>query len=142
MKIGELSKRAGCQVVTIRYYEKEGLLPRPARSEGNYRIYEKEDEERLRFILHCRKHNMGLDEIKKLLIYQDKGTGDCVWVTNLVDKHVQSVDEQIQALISLRKTLEDLRSRCAGGNSPKGCAIMQALGDAHVCGCGTCPIEK
>lgn len=142
MKIGELARRTGCLVVTIRYYEKEGLLPRPERSEGNYRIYGEEDVERLQFILHCRKHDMALGEIRKLLIYQEKGEGDCIWVTRLIDKHVHSVDEQIKSLLSLKKSLEDLRARCAGGKSPRGCAIMQALGDTHVCGCGHCPVDR
>lgn len=142
MKIGKLAQRTGCRVVTIRYYEREGLLKRPERSEGNYRIYGEEDVERLLFILHCRKHNMGLDEIRKLLIYQDQGAGDCLWVTNLIDKHVGSVDEQIQALVSLKRSLESLRARCSGGNSPETCAIMQALGDIHVCGCGHCPADR
>ena len=63
MKIGELAKKTGCQVVTIRYYEKEGLLPEPERSEGNYRLYSEADIERLRFIRHCRHHDMKLAEI-------------------------------------------------------------------------------
>lgn len=54
MKIGELAKRTGCPVETIRYYEREGLLPEPARSEGNYRQYTLAHVERLSFIRHCR----------------------------------------------------------------------------------------
>ncbi|GAD65023.1 MerR family transcriptional regulator, partial [Aquipseudomonas alcaligenes] len=54
MKIGELGKQADCQVETIRYYEREGLLPVPGRSEGNYRVYGKEHLERLVFIRNCR----------------------------------------------------------------------------------------
>ena len=56
VKIGELAKMTGCQVVTIRYYEKEGLLKRPERTERNYRLYGDEDIARLRFIRHCRQH--------------------------------------------------------------------------------------
>ncbi len=54
IKIGELAKRTECQAETIRYYEKEGLLPQPSRSGGNYRLYDEEHIERLRFIRHCR----------------------------------------------------------------------------------------
>lgn len=60
VKIGELAKMTGCQVVTIRYYEKEGLLKRPERTERNYRLYGEEDMARLRFIRHCRQHGMSL----------------------------------------------------------------------------------
>ena len=63
MKIGELAKRTGCPVETIRYYEREGLLPEPARSEGNYRQYTLAHVERLSFIRHCRSLDMTQDEI-------------------------------------------------------------------------------
>ena len=66
VKIGELAKMTGCQVVTIRYYEKEGLLKRPERTERNYRLYGEEDMARLRFIRHCRQHGMSLDEISRI----------------------------------------------------------------------------
>lgn len=74
VKIGELAKMTGCQVVTIRYYEKEGLLKRPERTERNYRLYGDEDIARLRFIRHCRRHGMSLDEIRTLLVYSDHPT--------------------------------------------------------------------
>ncbi|WP_300882315.1 MerR family transcriptional regulator, partial [uncultured Desulfovibrio sp.] len=69
VKIGELAKMTGCEVVTIRYYEKEGLLKKPERTEGNYRIYEDDDIARLRFIRHCRQHGMSLSEIRALLAF-------------------------------------------------------------------------
>ncbi|MFP6812291.1 MAG: MerR family transcriptional regulator [Moraxella sp.] len=69
MKIGELAKRTGATVETIRYYEKERLLPEPFRSEGNYRLYNEEHIERLQFILHCRTLDMALDDVRILLEY-------------------------------------------------------------------------
>lgn len=60
MKIGELAKLTDCQVETIRYYEREGLLPEPARSEGNYRLYTQAHVERLTFIRNCRSLDMTL----------------------------------------------------------------------------------
>ncbi len=71
MKIGELARKAGCQVVTIRYYEKEGLLGSPERTGSNYRIYSDEDLDRLRFIRHCRLHGMTLAEIRVLLAVRE-----------------------------------------------------------------------
>src|SRR5690625_3267562 len=71
IKIGELAKRTGFTVETIRYYEKEGLLPEPARSHGNYRLYGDEHIERLRFIRHCRTLDMALSEVRILLQYRD-----------------------------------------------------------------------
>ena len=71
VKIGELAKMTGCQVVTIRYYEKEGLLSEPDRTGANYRLYGDKEIERLHFILHCRHHGMKLSEIRDLLAYKD-----------------------------------------------------------------------
>ena len=67
MKIGELAEATGTQIETIRYYEREGLLPEPGRSTGNYRIYDRVHADRLSFIRHCRALDMNLDEIRVLL---------------------------------------------------------------------------
>ena len=134
-KIGDLARLTGCKVVTIRYYEREGLLTAPNRSGANYRLYGAEDIERLKFIRHCRKHGMGLDEIRKLLAYRDAPDKDCVWVGELLDAHVHNVDAQIEALLDLKRYLQDLRKRCSGGGSAETCAIMQTLNNADSCAC-------
>jgi len=61
LKIGELSKKTSCSVLTIRFYEKEGLIPEPERTEGNYRLYDVGYVERIKFILNCRTLNMSLN---------------------------------------------------------------------------------
>lgn len=135
MKIGELARKADCQVVTVRYYEKEGLMRRPGRSEGNYRVYSVEDADRLRFIRHCRSHGMSLAEIRDLLAYRDAPTGDCAWISEMVERHITYVDEQICSLNRLRAYLEDLRGLCPGGDAPQGCGIMNSLGSPERCAC-------
>ena len=115
MRIGELARMAGCQVVTIRYYEKEGLLPPPERSDGNYRLYDEAQVERLRFIRHCRLHGMTLDEIRQLLEFQENPVSDCSWVDDLVSRHIENVNSQIASLQQLKKRLEALRHECSGG---------------------------
>ena len=137
MKIGELSKETGCKVVTIRYYEKEGLLAAPQRLAGNYRVYGKEDVARLDFIMHCRKHGIKLDEIKKLLLFRDKPQRDCTWITELINTHIRDISRQMRSLKSLRQHLEQLRERCVGGHSGETCGIMQGLNDQKLC-CATC----
>lgn len=102
MRIGELARMAGCQVVTIRYYEKEGLLPPPERSDGNYRLYDEAQVERLRFIRHCRLHGMTLDEIRQLLEFQENPVSDCSWVDELVSRHIENVNSQIASLQQLK----------------------------------------
>lgn len=71
MKIGELASALDVPIETIRYFEREGLLPAPARSEGNYRLYSETHRERLSFIRHCRTLDMALDEIRQLLRLKD-----------------------------------------------------------------------
>lgn len=71
MRIGELAKATDTQVETIRYYEREALLPQPGRTEGNYRVYGPEHVERLSFIRYCRSLDMALDEIRALLRMKD-----------------------------------------------------------------------
>jgi len=71
MKIGELAQRTNTPVETIRYYEREGLLAEPVRSEANYRVYEDAHAQRLSFIRHCRGLDMTLEEIRVLLRFKD-----------------------------------------------------------------------
>ncbi|MDL2317175.1 Cd(II)/Pb(II)-responsive transcriptional regulator [Desulfovibrio sp. OttesenSCG-928-A18] len=137
MKIGELAKKTGCKVVTVRYYEKEGLLTAPERSEGNYRVYGREDLERLEFIMHCRRHGMKLEEIRKLLAFRDQPQRDCTWVSELIGRHIDNVDEQIRSLEHLKYHLERLQRRCEGGHSGERCGIMREL-DKPELYCETC----
>lgn len=143
MRIGELSKKTGCKVVTIRYYEKEGLLTEPERTDANYRLYGKEDLERLEFIMHCRKHDMKLGEIRKLLAFRDRPQKDCSWVGDLIDSHIQGVDEQIRSLEHLKFHLEQLRQRCSCVDDGENCGIMQSLGSHEDCcaACERCAIQ-
>lgn len=135
IKIGELAKQTGSHVVTLRYYEKEGLLTPPDRGGNNYRMYSGEDVERVKFIRHCRKHGMTLAEIRELLAYLDNPKADCVWVSDLFDIHIENVARQIQSLLHLKSTLQDLRHRCSGGGTGDSCEILKSLGDAGLCGC-------
>ena len=138
-KIGELARETGCPAATIRFYEKEGLLERPLRSEGNYRLYGEDELERLRFILHCRRHGMTLAEIRELLAFRDRPHQGCGWVGELVERHIAAVSEQIEALTTLRDQLEQLRSTCTGKEQGT-CGIIEQLSapcpycaDRHRC---------
>ncbi|MDO5536997.1 MAG: Cd(II)/Pb(II)-responsive transcriptional regulator [Desulfovibrionaceae bacterium] len=132
MKIGQLAQKAGCQVVTIRYYEKEGLLDQPERTGSNYRIYSEDDLERLRFIRHCRLHGMTLSEIRELLAFKAHPAKNCDWIDSMVEKHIRNVDEQIAALQHLRSHLEELRHKCEGGRGEQ-CGILRSLNEEEEC---------
>src|SRR5688572_5776653 len=130
MKIGELAKLAGCPVETIRYYEKEGLLPAPTRTEGNYRAYGSVHAERLLFIRHCRTLDMSHDEIRQLLFWRDQPAENCGEVNALIDAHIHHVSERIKSLQALEAQLIALRQRCATSREVDHCGILQELNTA------------
>ncbi|MBX3145728.1 MAG: Cd(II)/Pb(II)-responsive transcriptional regulator [Gemmatimonadales bacterium] len=128
LQIGDLARRTGCQVETIRYYERQGLLPKPARSRGNYRVYGPDHLEQLAFIRHCRSLGMTLEEIATLLRYRSTPVGDCQRINSLVDAHIAEIETKIAQLTELRGQLVALREQCSG---PTGggqiCGIMRGL---------------
>ena len=124
MKIGELAKLTDCAVETIRYYERESLLPEPARSDGNYRVYTQAHAERLTFIRNCRTLDMTLEEIRSLLGLRDSPQDQCESVNALIDEHIHHVKARIDGLLALQEQLLDLRQRCGGGEH---CGILQRL---------------
>lgn len=127
IKIGELAKRTRCQVETIRYYETAGLLPKPSRSTGNFRLYGEAHAERLQFIRHCRSLDMTLDEIRALLKYRDVPVKDCGEVNTLIDEHIRDVEVRIDELGRLKQHLVALRRRCSGVKPTDACGILQGL---------------
>ena len=132
LKIGELAKLSGLGTGAIRYYEKEGLLGKPERNAGNYRLYDEDAIDRLRFIRHCRMQGLALEEIKLLLSYLNNPQGSCQAVHALVDKHMAQIDEQIAQLQLLREQLLEIRkaASCSGASS---CNLLQLLMDSDDC---------
>lgn len=127
MKIGDMAAAAQTPVETIRYYEREGLLPAAPRSAGNYRLYGPEHVERLAFVRHCRALDMSLDEIRVLLRLKDAPQGDCGEVNELLDAHIGHVATRIHELRRLEKQLKALRAQCTGGGDAKPCGILNEL---------------
>lgn len=130
MKIGELAKAAHTQSETIRYYEREGLLPEAARTEANYRVYDAIHIQRLAFIRHCRSLDMTLDEIRTLLHFKDAPTENCGEVNGLLDEHIGHVAARIRELKALEKELRALREQCANGHAAADCGILSGLEQA------------
>ena len=136
MKIGELAKITDCQVETIRYYERENLLPPLARSDGNYRLYTQAHVERLTFVRNCRILDMTLDEIRSLLTLRDSPQDQCQNVNDLIDEHIHHVKARIDGLVALQQQLVALRQKCRGSDTDEHCAILQRL---EVSGAVTAP---
>lgn len=127
LKIGELAQKTDCPVQTIRYYEREGLLPEPARTEGNYRLYGEAHLERLSIIRRCRSLDMTLDEIRTLLRFRDAPEENCAEVNILLDSHIGHVAARIAELKALEKELKQLRQTCNEVNVAKDCGILNNL---------------
>ncbi|AJZ56272.1 Cd(II)/Pb(II)-responsive transcriptional regulator [Paraburkholderia fungorum] len=127
MKIGELAKAAGCTTDTIRFYEKEGLLPEADRTEANYRNYREAHIDRLRFIRNCRALDMAHEEIRTLLDAADGPANGCGTINSLVDEHLGHVNARIHELIQLKTQLTALRARCPAERPVEDCGIMHGL---------------
>ena len=130
MKIGELAQLAQTQSETIRYYEREGLLPQATRSEANYRVYESGHVKRLAFIRHCRSLDMTLGEIKTLLQFKDAPEVNCGEVNLLLDAHIGHVAIRIRELRGLEKELKLLREQCTSAQAGPSCGILLSLDKA------------
>jgi len=132
MRIGKLARHAGCKIETIRYYEQAGLLPKPVRTAGNYRLYGRGHAERLRFIRHCRSLDMTLEEIRTLLKFHDAPDVECGEVNALLDEHITHVVNRIGELKVLERQLRRLRKLCASVRSTKDCGILHRLSSTGV----------
>lgn len=127
MKIGELAAVSDTGVETIRYYEREGLLPEPARTESNYRCYGEEHVTRLRFIRRARGLDMSLDEVRVLLRFKDSPHENCRDVNGVLDEHIGHVSRRIKELRALEKELKRLRAQCGEAREAQECGILEGL---------------
>lgn len=127
LKIGALARQTNCPVETIRFYEREALLPQPVRSSGNYRLYTAVHVERLQFIRHCRSLDMSLQEIRSLLRFRQAPEESCAEVNQLLDRHVAQVALRITELQALQQQLQQLRSQCSQAQAAKDCGILHKL---------------
>ncbi len=127
MRIGDLAEATGTPVETIRFYEREQLLPPPRRADNNYRMYLPVHAERLAFIRQCRNLDMTLDEVRALLTLRDAPARDCGEINTLLDEHVGHVAQRIRELRALEKDLKALRARCATPHAIADCGILNEL---------------
>lgn len=132
MKIGELAKVTGTKAETIRYYEKIGLLRAPSRTEGNYRAYGPEDQERLAFIRHARGLGFEIADIRSLLDLAEQPEQDCAEADRIASGHLTAVEAKIAQLSRLQAELQRMIAQCRGGQVSD-CQIIQALGDHARC---------
>lgn len=133
MKIGELARKAGSISETVRYYERIGLLPRPGRTDSNYRDYSQRDVERLTFIRHARGLGFELADIRSLIDLAEQPERDCADADAIASRHLEAVEGKIERLEKLRDELGRMVSECRGGVVSK-CRILNVLADHDLCG--------
>lgn len=124
--IGHLARATGTKVETIRYYERIGLLPAPARTAGNYRVYSDEHFQRLSFIRRARNLGFAIEQIRDLLGLSDQRDRPCEAVDAIAREHLAAVDRKIADLQALRRELDSLISQCGCGTIAD-CRIIEAL---------------
>ena len=126
LAIGELARRTGTKVETVRYYERIGLLPKPFRTAGNYRAYDAIHLNRLSFIRRSRDLGFSLEQIRALLDLSDQRQRSCAAVDAIARTHRDEVDRKIADLQSLRLELDSLVDQCRHGTIAE-CRIIEAL---------------
>jgi Cd(II)/Pb(II)-responsive transcriptional regulator len=142
MRIGELGQATGVDVETIRYYEKAGLLPHPARSDNGYRAYGPLHLERLAFIRHCRALDISLADVKRLLEFVAHPELDCGDIDRLIDAQLDRVRARLKSMHALEQQLIVLRGRCGESHDAGACGILHELvAAAHgeSCACHVAP---
>ena len=118
--------RTGCNLETVRYYEKINLLPEPPRRANGYRAYNDAHVQRLRFILRARELGFGIEEIRGLLELVDTRRQTCAEVRQRTEQHLADVRGKIADLLRIERVLAQTAELCSGEDVPD-CPILDAL---------------
>ena len=129
LTIGRLAEATGTNVETIRFYEKSGILPSPARTDGNYRSYDPDHLKRLSFIRRARDLGFSLDQVKALLRLSDDRNQSCAAVDDIAKIHREEVERKIADLMSLKTELDRIIDTCRCGTVAE-CRIIESLSPA------------
>lgn len=132
ISIGELSRRTGVKVTTIRFYEGAGLIRKPPRSEGDRRLYESADVRRLSFIRHARELGFEMGDVRTLLELSDRPEGSCEPVDEIAGRHLAAVEEKISKLTALKSELARML-HCCGHGVVAECRVIESLADHGLC---------
>ena len=123
---GDLARATGCNIETIRYYEKTGILPDPPRTGAGYRIYSGVHATRLRFILRARELGFSMEDIRGLLGLEDGTAPTCAEVKVRTERHLADVRARIVDLRRIEAVLAETATRCSGAEVPD-CPVLDAI---------------
>lgn len=126
---GDLARATGCNIETIRYYEKTGLLPDPPRTDAGYRIYAAAHATRLRFILRARELGFSMEDIRGLMGLEDGAAPTCAEVKERTERHLTDVRAKIADLRRIESVLAATASRCSGAEVPD-CPVLDAISNS------------
>ena len=132
MKIGELAKRAEVPIDTVRYYEREGLIPPPVRRASGYREYLEADVDRLRFMRRAKALGFTLHEIRELLSLTAMSGDDMSALNAQTQAKLRDVEDRIHSLTRIREALQSLVAACPGHGSLDRCPILAALSEPRT----------
>lgn len=124
---GEIAKRGGVNIETIRYYERRGLLPKPQRSASGYRLFSVDDARRVRFIKRAQELGFSLDEIGELLALRLSAKGTREGVRKIAEAKILDIKEKIKTLRAMEKSLEHLTTACCGSGAVSECPILESF---------------
>lgn len=128
MTSGELAKQSGVNVETLRYYERDGILPQPERTEAGYRLYHDSDVQRVRFIKRAQDLGFSLKEIKELLVLKEDPDHSAADVKKMAEEKIEAIEEKIQMLQAIRESLQNLTASCPGASATvEDCPIIHCL---------------
>ena len=127
LTIGKVAQSAGLAIDTVRYYEREGLLEKPARTVAGYRHYRPEVVARLRFIRQAKELGFSLREIKELLSLRVEAGRSCADVRAHAERKIADVEQRVATLMRMKRALAKLASSCSGRGPTSECPILEAL---------------
>ena len=127
MTIGEMAKNAGVGVETVRFYEREGLLPEPPRRSSGYRQYSPEALRRLQFIRRTKELGFSLEEIRELMELRVDPRTSCGEVKRRAEDKITDIEKKMAELRRMKKALGRLASSCSGRGPTSVCPILDAM---------------
>ena len=131
MNIGQLARLAGVPIDTVRYYERQRLLPTARRSAGGYRVFGESDLTRLQFIRRAKTLGFSLDEIADLLGFSDQRGQDMAQIRESAVNKLTDIEQRIGELQRMHSALKHLVDACPGHGDQERCPILTALTDAR-----------
>jgi MerR family transcriptional regulator, copper efflux regulator len=132
MKIGEVAKRSGVGIETVRYYEREGLLKQPARRPSGYRQYDESTLKRLEFICRAKALGFTLAEIRELLELSFAPNSGCDHVRQRAEAKIADIENKIRSLQKMRRSLRNIVRQCKTKNSFEECPLVHGTADVDT----------